>query len=53
MEKKNINFKKYILILPIYILYILIFELILGCSIGDIWDKLTGKFNKNKKIEKN
>lgn len=46
MKKININYKKYILILPLYILYIVIFELILGFRIGDIWDKLTENINK-------
>ena len=38
------NFKKYMVIIPIYFLYITIFELILGGSPGDIWDDLLAKF---------
>ena len=48
------NFKKYLIIIPIYFIYITIFELILGCSLGDIWDDLLQKFGliKTKKTHK-
>lgn len=39
------NFKKY-LVIPIYTAYILVFELVLGCSIGDPWDKLVSWGNR-------
>lgn len=54
MIKFNSNFKKYLLILPIYIFYIIVLELILGCSLGDIWDDLLQKFgiSESKKTHK-
>ena len=54
MIKFNSNFKKYLLILPIYIFYIGVFELILGCGLGDIWDDLLQKFgiSTSKKTHK-
>lgn len=42
------NIKKYMFIIPIYSMYVLIFELILGCSFGDIWDDLLQKFGIEK-----
>lgn len=41
------NFQKYLIIVPIYILYIVV-ELALGCSVGDIWDKLLEKYGLKK-----
>lgn len=42
------NFQKYLIIVPIYILYIVVVELALGCSAGDIWDKLLEKCGLKK-----
>ncbi|MCC3866419.1 hypothetical protein K0040_19465 [Terrisporobacter petrolearius] len=42
------NFKKYLIIMPIYTVYIIVFELILGCSFGDIWDDLLDKYGVKK-----
>ncbi len=56
MINLNKNFKKYLIIIPIYFIYITVFELIIGCSFGDIWDDLLQKFgickvnNKHKFI---
>lgn len=48
------NFKKYLIIVPIYFIYIIVTELILGGSFGDIWDDLLNKFGiaKSEKTHK-
>lgn len=48
------NFKKYLIIVPIYFIYILVTELILCGSFGDIWDDLLNKFGiaKSEKTHK-
>lgn len=45
------NFKKYLIIIPIYTIYIIVFELILGCSFGDIWDDLLDRYGIKKNIK--
>lgn len=54
MSKHLSNLKKYLIIIPIYIIYILVTELILGGSFGDIWDDLLNKFGiaKSEKTHK-
>ncbi len=54
MSKKKLNSrgvikgnKKMILVLPIYILFLIVFYVILGFGVGDIWDKLV-KWAKNE-----
>ncbi|WMJ88662.1 hypothetical protein [Anaerocolumna sp. MB42-C2] len=47
-EKNKIKSNKYI-ILPLYILYILFTEVILGFSVNDIWDRLIASTIKNNK----
>lgn len=44
MSRTFNNFKKYMVIIPIYFIYITTFELILGGSSKDIWDDLLVKF---------
>ncbi|MEG2789185.1 MAG: hypothetical protein RR942_15335 [Romboutsia sp.] len=51
MSKMFTNFKKYLIIIPIYTIYIIIFELILGCSFGDIWDDLLDKYGVKRNIK--
>ena len=38
-----------IIVLPLYILYILFTEVILGFSVSDIWDRLIASTIKNNK----
>lgn len=45
MNIVKITFKKF-LVIPVYTLYILVFVLLLGCSIDDPWDKLVSWGNR-------
>jgi hypothetical protein len=52
MNRLSYNFKKFLIIIPIYCIYILVFELALGYSFGDIWDDLLTKFGIIKATKK-
>lgn len=47
-NRNNLKTKKS-LILPIYIFYVLFFEIILGFGISDIWDRLVARSVKKNK----
>lgn len=49
--KRKVN-KKYFLALPLYILYVLVFELYFGYGLSELWSRLKRFSNKGKKAVK-
>jgi hypothetical protein len=55
VTNKNVNRKlkkKYFLALPLYILYVLIFELYFGYGLSELWSRFKRFSKKGKKVVK-
>lgn len=62
MKNKNVNVKsnimkhksrkKYLLALPLYVIYVLVFELYFGFGLGELWSRFKKFTKKGKKVVK-